>query len=179
MSVYLVQHGDSVSKDVDLARPLSEKGRRDVEKVADFLEVEDNKLNLFFTKTVANQPQGAYTTFLISEHKNHIAFGMHAVDGGIIAHEIAHTLTLLHYSEDMVGMHNVMLDIPTLRNYFSEGQVYQMWYNPESSLYSVYNLPLPLRIQNYIYNPGPYLEAWGEMNMIPYFIPFSDNDSIQ
>ncbi|RLE05072.1 MAG: phosphohistidine phosphatase SixA [Candidatus Aminicenantes bacterium] len=38
MKVYLVQHGDSVSKDVDPTRPLSEKGRNDVEKVAEFIK---------------------------------------------------------------------------------------------------------------------------------------------
>ena len=38
MKVYLVQHGQSVSEDVDPARPLSEKGKNDVEKVAKFLK---------------------------------------------------------------------------------------------------------------------------------------------
>ncbi len=37
MKLFLVQHGDAVSKQVDPARPLSEKGRRDVERVTDFL----------------------------------------------------------------------------------------------------------------------------------------------
>jgi phosphohistidine phosphatase len=38
MKIYLVQHGEPVSKDVDPARPLSDKGRRDVEKVGAFLK---------------------------------------------------------------------------------------------------------------------------------------------
>ena len=38
MKVYLVQHGEPVSKDVDPARPLSDKGRRDIEKVGEFLK---------------------------------------------------------------------------------------------------------------------------------------------
>lgn len=38
MNLYLVQHGEPVSKDVDPQRPLSEHGRRDVEKVARFAE---------------------------------------------------------------------------------------------------------------------------------------------
>lgn len=37
MRVYLVQHGDSLSERVDPARPLSEKGRKDVAKVAALL----------------------------------------------------------------------------------------------------------------------------------------------
>ena len=37
MKIYLVQHGKPVPKEKDLDRPLSELGRRDVEKVASFL----------------------------------------------------------------------------------------------------------------------------------------------
>lgn len=36
MNLYLVQHGEPVTKDIDPERPLSEKGRRDIEKVAEF-----------------------------------------------------------------------------------------------------------------------------------------------
>ncbi len=38
MRVYLVQHGKAASADVDTARPLTGKGRREVEKVAVFIE---------------------------------------------------------------------------------------------------------------------------------------------
>lgn len=38
MRLYLVQHGEAKSKDVDPGRPLTEKGARDVEKVAAFLK---------------------------------------------------------------------------------------------------------------------------------------------
>jgi len=38
MKVYLVQHGQSVSEDIDPARPLSEKGQKDVQKIAQFLK---------------------------------------------------------------------------------------------------------------------------------------------
>jgi phosphohistidine phosphatase len=38
MKVYLVQHGEPVSKDVDPDRPLSDKGRQDVEKVGALLK---------------------------------------------------------------------------------------------------------------------------------------------
>jgi phosphohistidine phosphatase len=38
MKLYLVQHGDALSKDTDPERPLSEIGRRDVERLAAFLK---------------------------------------------------------------------------------------------------------------------------------------------
>ena len=37
MKLYLVQHGDAVAKSVDPDRPLSDSGRRDIEKLAAFL----------------------------------------------------------------------------------------------------------------------------------------------
>ncbi len=37
MHLYLVQHGDAVSKEVDPNRPLSEKGRKSVGQLASFL----------------------------------------------------------------------------------------------------------------------------------------------
>lgn len=37
MHLYLIQHGDAKSEQEDPARPLSDKGRRDAEKVAGFL----------------------------------------------------------------------------------------------------------------------------------------------
>ena len=38
MNLYLVQHGDAVAKERDPTRPLTEQGRRDVEKIAGFLK---------------------------------------------------------------------------------------------------------------------------------------------
>ncbi len=37
MRLYLVQHGDAVAEDIDPERPLSDKGRADVERLASFL----------------------------------------------------------------------------------------------------------------------------------------------
>ncbi len=37
MNIYLVQHGEAVSKDIDPDRPLSEQGVKDIEKMAVFL----------------------------------------------------------------------------------------------------------------------------------------------
>ncbi len=38
MRLYLVQHGEALAKEVDPERPLSEKGREDVARVAGFLQ---------------------------------------------------------------------------------------------------------------------------------------------
>ena len=38
MRLYLVQHGEALPKQVDPERPLSERGRSDVARVADFLK---------------------------------------------------------------------------------------------------------------------------------------------
>ena len=39
MRLYLVQHGEAVVKDVDPARPLTDRGRRDAGKTAEFLRI--------------------------------------------------------------------------------------------------------------------------------------------
>ncbi len=151
-----------------------------MDEVGDFLEVERNKLNLFFTKTVAQDPSRAYTTFGISEYKNHIAFGMHAVDGGVMAHEIGRTLTLLHYDYEIIGIHNVMSDFSNLaRVYFTEGQIYHMWFNAESALHTVYNLQIPTIEKTVVLKPNPYLSVWRENEKPPWFDVYADNDSIK
>lgn len=38
MRLYLVQHGEATSKEVDPNRPLTEKGKEDVSRMADFLK---------------------------------------------------------------------------------------------------------------------------------------------
>lgn len=38
MKLYLVQHAAAVPKEVDEQRPLSERGRQDLEKIADFIK---------------------------------------------------------------------------------------------------------------------------------------------
>ena len=38
MKLYLVQHGEACSKDIDPERPLSEKGRIDIDNMASFLK---------------------------------------------------------------------------------------------------------------------------------------------
>jgi len=45
MKLYLVQHGDALSKDTDPDRPLSDKGRLDVSNVALFLRASQHPIN--------------------------------------------------------------------------------------------------------------------------------------
>lgn len=48
MKVYLARHGEAASGELDSERPLSEKGRKDVEKIADFLSRSNLKVDYFF-----------------------------------------------------------------------------------------------------------------------------------
>lgn len=41
MRLYLVQHGDAVAKDIDPERPLSDRGREDIGRLANWLESND------------------------------------------------------------------------------------------------------------------------------------------
>lgn len=57
MRLYLVQHGEAYPEQVNSARPLTEKGREDVLKVAKFLEKADVEVDTIWhsTKTRAIQ----------------------------------------------------------------------------------------------------------------------------
>ncbi len=48
MKLYLVQHGEAVSEEVDIQRPLSSKGRLDVRKVAEFVRRARLKVQLIW-----------------------------------------------------------------------------------------------------------------------------------
>lgn len=48
MKLYLVQHGEAVSEEVDVQRSLSSKGRLDVKKVAEFLRRARLKVQLIW-----------------------------------------------------------------------------------------------------------------------------------
>lgn len=37
MKIYLVQHGDSLDKDIDPERPLSDQGQKDIQLLSNFL----------------------------------------------------------------------------------------------------------------------------------------------
>lgn len=41
MRLYIVQHGDAVSKDIDSNRPLSDQGRADIQRLTKWLSIHD------------------------------------------------------------------------------------------------------------------------------------------
>ena len=48
MRLYIVQHGDAVPRDVDPARPLSEQGRADIQRLADYLSEHEIEIAQIF-----------------------------------------------------------------------------------------------------------------------------------
>ena len=66
MNIYLVQHGRPVPKEKDPDRPLSDMGKEDVEKVADFLKKAGIEVNEVFHsgKTRARQTAEVMTSRL-------------------------------------------------------------------------------------------------------------------
>lgn len=51
MKLYLVQHGEAVTEEVNPKRPLTKKGRRDVTKIARFLKDNNVKLDIIWHST--------------------------------------------------------------------------------------------------------------------------------
>jgi phosphohistidine phosphatase len=51
MRIYLVQHGDCVDKEVDPDQPLSEKGIKDINRLAHFLSKHDIIVSRFYHST--------------------------------------------------------------------------------------------------------------------------------
>jgi phosphohistidine phosphatase len=68
MNIYLVQHGEAVSKDVDPDRPLSEQGVKDIEKMSVFLEAAGIQVDriLHSGKTRARQTAELFANRLLS-----------------------------------------------------------------------------------------------------------------
>lgn len=48
MRIYIVQHGDALAKDIDPDRPLSEKGRHDVELLEEYLATHNVEIAQIF-----------------------------------------------------------------------------------------------------------------------------------
>ncbi len=71
MKVYLVQHGEAMSKEEDPARPLTPRGRKDVESTAKFLNKMDVKVAAIFhsTKLRARQTAEILASYLEVEAK--------------------------------------------------------------------------------------------------------------
>jgi phosphohistidine phosphatase len=82
MSLYLVQHGKSLSKDVDPEKGLSEEGRTDVQKIADtakFYGVKVSKI-LHSGKTRAKQTARIFASALGIEDKVEETAGIKPLD---------------------------------------------------------------------------------------------------
>jgi phosphohistidine phosphatase len=76
MKVYLVQHGEPVSKDVDPDRPLSDKGRRDIEKTGMFLKGANVKVAVIMQ---SGKTRAAETAEILN--------GQLSTDQGVVARE--------------------------------------------------------------------------------------------
>ena len=59
MRIYLMQHGEAVGEDIDVSRPLSEKGNADVLKTANFLKKAGIKINIIWYSTKLRAKQTA------------------------------------------------------------------------------------------------------------------------
>ena len=68
MRLYLVQHGEPVPKEINPDRPLSDKGRHDVEKVGRFLQQAGVAMGVIVHsgKTRAAQTAGLLGSFIPS-----------------------------------------------------------------------------------------------------------------
>ena len=82
MSLYLVQHGKSLSKDVDPEKGLSEEGRMEVEKVADTAKFYNVKVSriLHSGKTRARQTAKIFASALGIEEKVEESSGIKPLD---------------------------------------------------------------------------------------------------
>lgn len=63
MRLYLVQHGKALPEEVDLKRPLSEEGKTDVERVADFLREKEISLDVIWHSEKLRAKQTAQILF--------------------------------------------------------------------------------------------------------------------
>ena len=59
MKLYLVQHGEAVSKDINPDRPLAEKGKEDIDKLAGFLKSNETNISNVFHSGKARALQTA------------------------------------------------------------------------------------------------------------------------
>lgn len=65
MKLYLVQHGEAVSEDIDPARPLTQKGKSDVEKTAEVLKNEGASIDEIWHSKKLRAKQSAEIIALI------------------------------------------------------------------------------------------------------------------
>ena len=76
MKIYLVQHGNAVAKEANPERPLSEKGRREVERIAGFIKPLNISVGCLWHSPKTRAVQTA-----------EILAGAIKCDGGVIEHE--------------------------------------------------------------------------------------------
>ena len=69
MRIYLVQHGEAFSKEENPVRPLTEKGRRDTRRVAEFLKNKGIRVDTIFhsTKLRAKETAEIFASVLHAE----------------------------------------------------------------------------------------------------------------
>jgi phosphohistidine phosphatase len=59
MKLYLVRHGEALAEDIDPTRPLSEKGKKEVLKIASFLKEKNIKIPLIWHSPKKRAEQSA------------------------------------------------------------------------------------------------------------------------
>jgi len=77
MFIYLVQHADAKKEKIDLARPLSEKGRQDIKKIASYVSQLNIKVYKIFHSLKLRARQ---TAEILSENLKPIK-GISEIDG--------------------------------------------------------------------------------------------------
>lgn len=78
MKLYLVQHGEACTKDVDPERPLTDKGRADIERLASFLK----KINIQVERVIHSEKLRAIQTAELLAHA--VSPGVQPETSGII-----------------------------------------------------------------------------------------------
>lgn len=91
MRVYLVRHGDNITKEIDAQSPLSEKGREDIKNLANFLSHSNiHASHLYHSgKLRAQQTAAILATGIFLENPINTREGLDPIDSVIpVAYEI-------------------------------------------------------------------------------------------
>lgn len=92
MKIYLVQHGDSVEKEINPERPLSEKGNKDIKRLTQYLSLLRIQVGSSFHsgKLRAKQTATLLTTGITSLNPLQVKAGLEPMDSVLpIANDIA------------------------------------------------------------------------------------------
>ena len=110
MKLYLVQHGDAVSKEVDPERPLSPQGEEEVHQIAEFLRANDHKVSrvLHSGKLRARQTAEILAETLLNNGAVEVVEGISPNDPvrgfSFEAHKIKHDTMLVGHLPFMAKM---------------------------------------------------------------------------